>query len=130
MTDFVVIESPGSKDVVVVEQPPKPDIIVTAQQGEPGADAYQIAVANGFIGDEAQWLASLSGSGSGAGAFYEHQQALASTTWTINHNFGRKASISLFTVGGVVVMGQITNINNNQSVASFATAIAGYAIAT
>jgi hypothetical protein len=29
--------------------------------GAPGASAYQIAVANGFVGDEAAWLASLVG---------------------------------------------------------------------
>lgn len=31
----------------------------TATPGEPGASAYQIAVANGFIGTQAEWLASL-----------------------------------------------------------------------
>ncbi|MFD5848300.1 hypothetical protein [Streptomyces chartreusis] len=40
--------------------------------GEDGASAYQVAVANGFVGSEAQWLASLVGppgeSGSGGGA--------------------------------------------------------------
>ena len=30
--------------------------------GTPGASAYDIAVANGFVGTEAQWLASLVGS--------------------------------------------------------------------
>ena len=42
--------------------------------GEPGADglsAYQIAIANGFVGTEADWLASLSGSsGSSASGQY------------------------------------------------------------
>lgn len=31
------------------------------QDGENGKSAYEIAVANGFVGDEAQWLASLKG---------------------------------------------------------------------
>lgn len=30
-------------------------------QGVPGKSAYEVAVANGFIGDEAAWLASLKG---------------------------------------------------------------------
>src|SRR5690606_17350399 len=29
--------------------------------GEDGASAYEVAVANGFVGDEAAWLASLVG---------------------------------------------------------------------
>ena len=29
--------------------------------GEPGASAYDVAVDNGFVGTEAQWLASLVG---------------------------------------------------------------------
>jgi hypothetical protein len=31
----------------------------TATPGAPGASAYQIAVANGFVGTETEWLASL-----------------------------------------------------------------------
>lgn len=31
--------------------------------GDPGASAYDVAVANGFVGSEAQWLASLVGEG-------------------------------------------------------------------
>lgn len=30
-------------------------------QGKDGKSAYQVAVANGFVGDEAAWLASLKG---------------------------------------------------------------------
>lgn len=38
-------------------------------QGPPGLSAYQIAVANGFSGTEAEWIALLqSGSGGGGGA--------------------------------------------------------------
>jgi hypothetical protein len=36
--------------------------------GEPGASAYEIAVANGFVGSEAAWLASLVGADGAAGA--------------------------------------------------------------
>ncbi|MCF7964203.1 MAG: hypothetical protein K9L79_01550 [Methylobacter tundripaludum] len=31
----------------------------TASPGEPGASAYKVAVLNGFIGTETEWLASL-----------------------------------------------------------------------
>ena len=33
----------------------------SASPGEPGKSAYQIAVANGFVGDESSWLLSLNG---------------------------------------------------------------------
>ena len=36
--------------------------------GAPGASAYEIAVENGFVGTEAEWLASLGGGGGGGGA--------------------------------------------------------------
>lgn len=95
--------------------------------GIQGLSAYQIAVAHGFTGTEAEWLALLTGTN---GAFYEHQQPSASASWIVNHNFGRPAAISLFTTGGAQIIGQVTNLNNNQSIADFDTPIAGYAIAT
>jgi hypothetical protein len=117
MTDVVVVEVGGPEQVTVEVGVP----------GPPGLGAYQSAVANGFVGTEAEWLASLVGA---SGAFYEHQQPTASATWTINHNFGRHAAVSLFTSGGAQIIGQVTNINNNQSIADFDTPIAGYALAT
>lgn len=35
--------------------------VPTGQPGSPGASAYDVAVANGFVGTEAEWLASLQG---------------------------------------------------------------------
>lgn len=35
--------------------------VVAGQRGENGASAYEVAVANGFVGDESTWLASLVG---------------------------------------------------------------------
>jgi hypothetical protein len=40
---------------------PPPVVNCTTQPGPPGKSAYQIAVDNGFVGTEAQWLASLQG---------------------------------------------------------------------
>lgn len=117
MTDVVIVEV-GSLESVVVD---------AGFQGPPGVSAYQIAVANGFGGSETEWLASLVGF---SGAVYQHQQPTASATWVINHNFGRYASVALFSLGGAKIIGDITNININQSVAGFDSPIAGYAIAT
>lgn len=49
---------------------------VRGKPGERGASAYEVAVANGFVGTEPEWLASLSGSaGSVALAISEHVEA-------------------------------------------------------
>lgn len=38
-----------------------PILIPVSVPGEPGASAYDVAVAAGFVGDETAWLASLQG---------------------------------------------------------------------
>jgi hypothetical protein len=43
------------------EQGPKGDQGDPGPQGDEGLSAYAVAVANGFVGTEAQWLASLVG---------------------------------------------------------------------
>jgi hypothetical protein len=62
MTDVLTTASGD----VVVERDIEVVILTIAEQGPPGngadgASAYQVAVANGFVGTEAQWLASLQG---------------------------------------------------------------------
>lgn len=61
MTDIVVnVTEPNG--VIVVEVPAAQGVQgFQGEQGEQGASAYEIAVANGFVGDEAAWLASLVG---------------------------------------------------------------------
>jgi len=126
-SEIVVIYEP---EIITVEvDSPDSVIVETGSQGPPGLSAYQSAVADGFVGTEVEWLASLVGAPGLSGSFYEHQQSAASVTWTINHNFGRHASVSLYTTGGAQIIGQVTNINVNQSIAAFDTPIAGYAIA-
>ena len=48
-------------ETIVLPPPITATLQVAAQQGPPGVDAYNIAVAQGFVGDEAAWLASLVG---------------------------------------------------------------------
>lgn len=43
---------------------PSTGVVVT--QGTPGKSAYEVALDNGFVGTQAQWLASLVGAGGGA----------------------------------------------------------------
>jgi hypothetical protein len=70
---MAVIVNPDQPHVNVTVQNP-PSVVVQSQlaslnldtgggggTGEDGASAYEVAVANGFVGDEAAWLASLVG---------------------------------------------------------------------
>lgn len=43
-------------------------LAVDIHQGPPGESAYQLAVDNGFVGTEEEWLASLKGDDGGPGA--------------------------------------------------------------
>jgi hypothetical protein len=48
-------------------------------KGDPGLSAYQVAVANGFVGTEAQWLASLEGTDGEDGVSPPNPNLTAST---------------------------------------------------
>lgn len=72
MSDVIVVKEPvtevitiGSSDVIVIKEQAV-DIInagVQGPEGIAGLSAYEIAVANGFIGTEQEWLDSLVGGG-------------------------------------------------------------------
>lgn len=49
---------PPANDVIVLPVPGAPGI-----QGDEGPSAYDVAVANGFVGTENEWLSSLIGAG-------------------------------------------------------------------
>lgn len=101
--ELTVVEAP--RDFLLIDEPaPAPtvqsaesdaDILVITAGGPPGPTAYQLAVVNGFVGTEAQWLASLEGQvgpqgPAGNGTSYElvHGFASPQTLWAIDHNFG------------------------------------------
>lgn len=76
-----------------------------SQKGADGVDgdAYQIAVANGFVGTRPQWLASLKGEkgdngidGLNAGGGVEITQNSPILRWPITHNLGYKPNITAF----------------------------------
>lgn len=54
----------------------------------------------------------------------------SSTTWTINHNFGFRPTIELRTVGGQMMMADITHISVNQALVQFLLPTAGTAHCT
>lgn len=113
MTEIDVLESDLTTDIVledseeiVVLEAPTTDVLLVgstgpsgdpgpATEGATGQSAYQLAVSLGFIGSEAEWIASL-----GAGA-YEHVQVNPLEVWTVQHNLGyRPAGLHIITDDG------------------------------
>lgn len=64
------------------------------------------------------------------GASYFHTQAVASASWTINHNLGRLPAVSLLSPGYAEVVGDVVHTNTNQVIAHFAVPQTGFAICT
>ena len=62
-------------------------VVILASCGEAGESAYQIAVRNGFVGDEAAWLASLKGE-KGADIFQGYEQYISGEAFLALYNWG------------------------------------------
>jgi hypothetical protein len=62
----------------------------------------------------------------GAGA-YVHIQSSASTTWTINHNFGFRPTVELLDTGGQEIDAEVSHPSINQTVVTLNPATAGTA---
>ena len=58
---------------------------------------------------------------------YTHNQIQALSTWTINHNLGKRPSIVLLSVGGVEFNGTIIHTSINQAIVYLEIATAGTA---
>jgi hypothetical protein len=102
-TEQLVIEG---ADEVVAEQVVLQEILEVAEQGPPGPPG-----ADGSVG----------------GA-YEHTQAVASDTWTVNHNLGYRPAASLLTVGGREMWAEVIHTSANQFIAYFDSPVTGVAI--
>lgn len=61
------------------------------------------------------------------GTSYTHTQGSAAATWTINHNLGFRPVITLLSVGGVEIVGEVAHVSLNQAVAQFSAPVAGSA---
>jgi hypothetical protein len=66
----ILVVEPAPIPQLVVEPAPPPTVVVETNEtvlvlsnlpGAKGASAYEIAVENGFVGTESQWLTSLKG---------------------------------------------------------------------
>lgn len=59
--------------------------------------------------------------------FYEHNQTVASTTWTIVHNMGKKPSVTIIDGTGNLAFANLAYNNDNQVTLTFSEAVSGTA---
>lgn len=90
--------------------------------GLEGKSAYDIAVANGFIGTESEWLNSLSGAGKET---FIHLQTTPSSTWIVNHTLNKYPSVVIVDGTGHQVIGDIAYLSNNELLVSFSKQFTG-----
>lgn len=57
-----------------------------------------------------------------------HTQAVAATTWTINHNLGYRPTVRPMTVGGAEMTAEILHASANQALVYFDSPTAGIAV--
>lgn len=62
-----------------------------------------------------------------SGAGYVHTQAVAASTWTINHNLGFYPSVALYDASGFEMVADVFNVSTNIVQVAFAAAYAGSA---
>lgn len=54
-------------------------------------------------------------------------QTAPATEWVVNHNFGYYPNVNVYNVGGIEIVGQILNSNQNQTRIIFTQSVAGTA---
>lgn len=108
-------------------------VIEKGGSGKDGLSAYQVAVSNGFVGTEQDWLDSLKGdigntgqNGQNGGNF-THDQMIPSDTWNVVHNLGYKPNVLIEDSAGTIVHGEIDYVDNNNLTLRFSAAFAGKA---
>ena len=79
-----LLSSPNVQDFDIIPTGESP--LYQGPEGPQGLSAYDVAVKNGFVGTEVEWLASLATGGYVPS--YTHYQMEPSDTWTIHHNLG------------------------------------------
>ncbi len=73
-------------------------------------------------------ISGSAGGGGGVDLYYDHDQVLANTIWTIPHNFGRYPSdIFIKDTAGSVLVGSRVDTSTNQTVLTFNVPVAGHA---
>jgi hypothetical protein len=119
VSDRVIIEQTnnpvlvdGQSDAVLVQGEMR--VLVTLSEGRQG-----VAGPTGPTG--------IQGPPGLSGANYVHDQAISSTTWTIQHNLNRFVSVMVVDSSDRVVEGAITYVDSNSIQISFNAAFTGQA---
>lgn len=104
--------------------------VLSVTQDSSATDYYDIALTsksgNGSIVDE-QFYSIILYAASGDKS-YTHTQNSADSSWTINHNLGKRPSVTVTTAAtGAQVIGEVTYTNNNTLVISFEASFNGVA---
>ena len=105
--------------------------VTSITQDSSANDYYDIALTsksnNGTIVDE-QFYSIILYAGLSGDKTFTHTQTASAASWTINHNLGKKPSVTVTTLAtGAQVIGEVTYTNNNTLVVSFAAAVSGIA---
>ena len=97
-------------------------------------DFYNIAVTfvsgNGGLGKDEDYFVSLlqyDSGGAGADKNFVFSQNVPSATWSITHNLGKYASVSITDSAGTIVYGEVEYISINEVEVTFRSAFAGKA---
>lgn len=69
-------------------------------------------------------VAAASGSGD---KNYEHDQSSASASWVVDHNLGKRASVSVVDSAGTIILCEVEYNSDNQITLTFDSATAGKA---
>lgn len=126
--DIIVYETATTPPIIVYEGAGTVPAVYPAGDGPRGLSAYEVAVADGFVGTVDDWLDSLVGPpGTGSQSNYNHNQPTASATWTISHNLGYKPIVQIYDSGSQLVEADVSHLSVNTVVILFSTPTAGFA---
>lgn len=65
-----------------------------------------------------------------AAPYHRHNQTAPADAWTVNHNFGSRPLVSVFSMGGREMWAEVVHASDNQALIYFDAPTAGYAICT
>jgi len=91
--------------------------------GLTGKSAYEIAISDGFIGTESQWLNSLVAND----ANFTYPFTTVSTV-SVTHNLNKQPAVTVIDSAGDEVIGDVNYVSNNVVVVSFTSAFSGIII--
>lgn len=126
---IIIVEAGATNNFVVAE-------VVAFSQNATNPLFYDMTLnvieANGTITDEALYaLAVYPGFTTpvpGTGDLdYTHTQAVAASTWTVDHALGKYASIETYNAAGVRIYGRETQVSVNQITVEYGEALTGKA---